>query len=105
MRFVAACLGVVAITAARAAVADGSDWRFCVAADYGAHVAYLTPPFESEAAGKDLEGRVGARLTQENLPFQNVQCRLPTDLIQSEAERGDAKAFIKALGFRLQRLQ
>jgi hypothetical protein len=87
------------------AVAADSDWRVCVAADYNAHVAYVTQPFESDAAGRALEANVGAFLSKQSLPFQNVQCRLPTDLPQAAAERADAESFVKALGFRLTELR
>ena len=95
---------VVAATSAPA-LADAADWRFCVASDFQDHVAYLTPSFESNAAGKELEGRVGEMLTQEKLPFENVQCRLPTDLSQSLAQRDDAQVFVKAMGFELQSIK
>jgi hypothetical protein len=97
-----ACFALAALLPASSAAAESDDWRFCIAADYRAHVAYLTPPFESAANGKDLEAEVGAMLTKDNLPFQNVQCRLGTDLPDSVTERSDAEAFVKALGFRLQ---
>jgi hypothetical protein len=91
----------LATTRPSAAQSEPNDWRFCVAADYRQHVAYLTPPFESAAAGKDLESRVAALLDRESRPYQNVQCRLGAVLPESVIERSDAEAFIKALGFRL----
>jgi hypothetical protein len=85
--------------------ADASDWRFCVAADMNAKVAYLTPIFESPEGHKDLEAKVGALLAQHNLPYQNVQCRLPADLLASKTERSDAEAFVKSLGLVLRPIE
>jgi hypothetical protein len=81
--------------------ADATDWRFCVAVDMNAKVAYLTPLFESTEGHRNLETKVGALLTERNLPYQNVQCRLPVDLLASKSERIDAEAFVKALGLSL----
>jgi hypothetical protein len=70
--------------------AQAEDWRFCIAADYGAHRAFVSNLFDSDANRESLEDWFEGVLAERGITHIVAQC--PIGGARHKAERAYAYA-------------
>ena len=77
------------------------EYLFCLAADYKAHIVYITNVFHSTMERERLQAALRVHLTSLRHGFDVIQCPQPTNLPEANDALTTAEEFNKKNGFRI----